>query len=261
MTDETPTPQTQSPQAQSSQTATFLLTAIVFTVLGVVLAAVYFQNADDDTSDVEIEQIVQNTVATQMALSGAGASAPVATATRVPVEDAADDDAFKGPADAPVVIVEFSDYRCPYCERFYSETLPDILETYPDEVKFVYRDFPIFGEESARAGMATECAEEQDAFWDMHDRIFQARGEENPETLTLETLVSYAGDLDLDTDAFAECLSSERYLDEVVNDYQAAAGYGFTGTPSFLINGQYINGAQPFAVFEQIIESELENNS
>lgn len=237
----------------------FALTAVVFAILGVLITLLVLQDDDDSPSTAEINQIVQNAVGTQVALSGPASNAPTPTATRVAVTKAADDDAFKGPADAPVVIVEFSDFRCQYCGRFYKDTLPQILDTYPDDVKFVYRDFPIFGEESARASMAAECAEEQDAFWAMHDMIFDTREAANPAPLTQDTLVSYAGDLALDTDTFAECLSSERYLEEVINDYQAAAGYGFTGTPAFLINGQYVSGAQPFAVFDQIIQDKLAN--
>lgn len=165
---------------KSSNTLNFILTAITFTALGILVAMMFFQNDDGGPSMAEVENMVQNAVRTQSASFGPASGAPTPTATRVPIADAADDDAFHGPADAPVVIVEFSDFRCPYCGRFYKETLPQILDAYPDDVKFVYRDFPIFGEESARASMATECAEEQDAFWAMHDMIFDTREAANP---------------------------------------------------------------------------------
>jgi protein-disulfide isomerase len=172
---------------------------------------------------------------------------------------AEEDDAFRGPADAPVVIVEFSDFQCGYCGRWYQQTLPEILETYPEQVKFVYRDFPIFGEESLNAAMASECAEEQGAFWDYHNRLFDRLTNSEPANLTQETFVRYATDLGLDADSFSECLTSQKYLDEVVADYQAAQEYGFGGTPGFIINGVvYAIGAQPFEVFQGIIEGELE---
>ena len=129
---------------------------------------------------------------------------------------------------------------------------------YPDEVKFVYRDFPIFGEESYRAGMATECAEEQGHFWDFHDRLFVRLIENEGTPLNDETFISYADELDMDTEAFTECMATDRYAEEVLADYQAAQDYGLRGTPGFVINGvvQAI-GAQPFEVFQQIIEAEL----
>ncbi len=270
----------------NSSLITIVITAAIFLVVGIVLTTVF--NGDTVSPD-ELDSAVNKAVGTQMAAqqpvvqSGDGASISQAeldalidqavgtqvaalrptntpippTPTRVPNTTAADDDAFHGPADAPVVIVEFSDFQCGYCGRFYNDTLPQILETYPDDVKFVYRDFPIFGEDSVRAAMATECVEEQDKFWEMHNRIFDSRRESDPAPLSQETLVSYATQLELDTDAFAECLASERYMDEVIGDYQAASGYGFSGTPAFLINGIHMSGAQPFANFQAIIESEL----
>ena len=237
--------------SNNSSIITIVITAAIFLVVGIVIATVI--NGDAVSSD-ELESAVGTQVA---ALQPTNTPIPP-TPTRVPNLTAADDDAFHGPDDAKVVIVEFSDFQCGYCGRFYSETLPQILEAYPDDVKFVYRDFPIFGEDSARAGMATECAEEQDKFWDMHDRIFDSRQASDAAPLNEETLISYATELELDTDAFAECLISERYLDEVTNDYQAATGYGFSGTPAFLVNGVHVSGAQPFANFQAIIERELE---
>lgn len=205
----------------------------------------------------DIQSLVDQAVSTQVATLQPTVTPIPPTPTRVPNADAADDDAFHGPDDAPVVIVEFSDFQCPYCGRFYQETLPQILEKYPDEIKFVYRDFVIFGEDSARAAMATECAEEQDKFWEMHDAIFDSRQASDAPPLSQETLVGYAEALEMNTTAFDECLTSERYLDEVTNDYQAAVGYGFGGTPGFLINGKPVSGAQPFQVFDQVIQQEL----
>jgi protein-disulfide isomerase len=218
-----------------------------------------FQAFQSSANPDDIQSLVDRAVSTQVAALVPTNTPIPPTPTRVPNIDAADDDAFHGPDDAPIVMVEFSDFQCPYCARFYRETLPQILEKYPNEVKFVYRDFVIFGEDSARAAMATECAEEQGKFWEMHDAIFDSRAAEAPPSLSQETLVSYAANLELDTDAFVECLASERYSDEVVNDYQAAVNYGFGGTPGFLINGRHVSGAQPFQTFDQIIQQELES--
>lgn len=216
-----------------------------------------FQVYQSSANPNDLETLIDQAVSTQVAALQPTTTPIPPTPTRVPNADAADDDAFHGPDDAPVVIVEFSDFQCPYCGRFYQETLPQILDKYPDEVKFVYRDFVIFGEDSARAAMATECAEEQDKFWEMHDAIFDSREASDAPPLSQETLVGYAEALDMDPTAFDECLTSERYLEEVTNDYQAAVGYGFGGTPGFLINGKTVSGAQPFQVFDQVIQQEL----
>jgi protein-disulfide isomerase len=176
----------------------------------------------------------------------------------IPAGVAEEDDAFQGPADAPVVIVEFADFQCSYCGRWYKQTLPQILEAYPQQVKYVYRDFPIFGEESLNAAMASECAEDQGAFWAYHNRLFDRLENNEQSPLTQDTFVKYADELGLDTSAFTQCLTSQKYLNEVIADYQAAQQYGFGGTPGFVINGVvYSFGAQSFDVFKGIIDRDL----
>jgi len=266
-----------------------VLTAIIFLLAGLLIATLIAGGGDSGVTQAELRDTVEEVVGTQIAAVQPVAAGPdggmnrdelqqminqevntqVAaliptntpippTPTRLPPGVADDDDAFLGPEDAPVVIVEFSDFQCGYCGRFYEETLPKIREAYPEEVKFVYRDFPIFGDDSVRAGMAAECADEQGKFWDMHNRLFEIHNSQTQVTLSQETLVSFAEELDLDTEAFDECLTSERYLEEVMTDYQTAVAYGFRGTPGFVINGVvYSMGAQPFEVFKGIIDSEL----
>ena len=214
--------------------------------------------AGSGVSRAEMQQMVDEAVGTQVALLRPTNTPIPPTPTVIPRGIAEDDDAFLGPADAPVVIIEFSDFQCGYCGRWYDETLPLILDTYPEEVKFVYRDFPIFGEDSLRAALASECAEEQGKFWEMHNRLFERLNGREEATLSEETLVGYAGELGLEVRSFSECLSSQRYFEEVLLDYQVAQSYGLRGTPGFVINGVvYTMGAQPFAVFDQIIQSEL----
>lgn len=229
-------------------------------VVGTQLAALPAGGSGGSASSSDVQQMVDAAVGTQVALLRPTNTPVPPTPTVIPPGVAEDDDAFKGPADAAVVIVEFSDFQCPYCGRWYEQTLPRILETYPNEVKFVYRDFPIFGEDSLRAAQATECAEEQevDKFWAMHDRLFVRLTSGDTTPLSQETLVGYAEEIGLDTRSFAECLSSQRYYDEVERDYQAAVSYGLRGTPGFVINGVvYAIGAQPFDVFDRIIQDEL----
>jgi protein-disulfide isomerase len=161
-----------------------------------------------------------------------------------------DDDPALGPEDAPIVIVEFSDFRCPYCRRFHEETFPDLLEAYPDQILFVYRDFPVVG--GVEAAQASECADEQDAYWDYHDLLFSGGLE-----LSTNAYLTYAEDLGLDMDEFNACMDEERYADEVEADARYAANLGANGTPTFFINGIPLVGAQPLANFQQIIDAEL----
>ena len=230
---------------------------IVAEVVGTQIAALP-SASDADVSSAQVQAMIDQAVGTQVALLRPTNTPIPPTPTVIPRGVAEDDDAFLGPADAPVVIVEFSDFQCGYCGRWYEETLPLILQNYPDEVKFVYRDFPIFGEDSLRAALATQCAREQDMFWEMHNRLFTRLNTREDVPLSEETLVSFAQELGLETRGFSECLSSQRYFDEVLLDYQTAQAYGLRGTPGFVINGVvYAIGAQPFDIFDQIIQSEL----
>lgn len=166
-----------------------------------------------------------------------------------------DDDTIKGDANAPVTIVEWSDFECPFCTRFYKETLWQIEENYikTGKVKFVYRDFPLsFHANAQKAAEAAECADDQGNFWEMHDLLF-----ENGVSRGTSSFKQYAADLGLDTASFNECLDSGKYASEVQKDFQDGQIAGITGTPGFIINGILVSGAQPFEVFQQIIESEL----
>jgi protein-disulfide isomerase len=167
----------------------------------------------------------------------------------------ADDDAVEGSADAPVTIIEFSDYECPFCERFYSGALPQIREEYvkTGKVKIVFRDFPLaFHENAQKASEAAECSGEQDKYYEMHDKIF-----ENQSNMTVADLKKYAGEIGLNQTEFDACLDSGAMASEVQKDFSAGQALGVSGTPSFFINGQKLVGAQPFSAFKQIIDAEL----
>lgn len=165
----------------------------------------------------------------------------------------ADDDPVLGPPDAPVTIVEFSDFQCPFCKRFKDNTLDRILSTYRGKVRYVYRDFPLnIHPYAQKAAEAAECADEQGRFWEFHDLLF-----ERQPALAVASLKRYAAQLGLDTVAFNHCLDSGRYASEVHEDYADGIQYGVTGTPGFFINGQKLIGAKPFSIFQQIIDAEL----
>ncbi len=172
-----------------------------------------------------------------------------------PIDVSLDDDAVKGDKNAPVTIVEFSEYQCPFCKRYVDQTLVQIQEKYIDtgKVKYVFRDFPLdFHDNAKPAAMATECVREEggdDAYWDYHDVLF-----ENNTALDSDSLKKYASDMGYD---IADCLDSEKYADEVDADTEEGKSYGVRGTPAFFINGKFLSGAQPFANFEKLIEEEL----
>jgi len=169
-----------------------------------------------------------------------------------------DDDAIKGNPNAPVTIIEFSDYQCPFCARFYLETLPQIEEKYikTGKVKFVYRDFPLSNHAYAqKSAEASECAGEQDKFWEYHNLLFENQREWSQKGSS--KLKEYAVQLGLNADRFDKCLDRGEMEDEVKKDFSDGSRLGVQGTPAFFINGKFVSGAQPFRVFEEMIEKEL----
>ena len=159
-----------------------------------------------------------------------------------------------GPEDAPIVIVEFSDFQCPYCARFHDQTLQPLLDAYPGKIRFVYRHFPLstIHSNAFQAAEASMCAYEQGAFWPYHDGIY-----ENQAELSAEPYVQMAADLGLDVESFRTCLENEEYKGLVQNDVELAVSLGVRSTPTFFINGLPFIGAQPLDAFKQVIDSEL----
>lgn len=181
-----------------------------------------------------------------------------------PIEVSVDDDPGLGDPNAPVTIVEFSDFQCFYCRRFYNNTFESLKTNYIDTglVYLVHRDFPLndIHPHAQKAAEASECAADQGAFWEMHDLIFDGQNELGSGTVEIptESLNAYAEELGLDTDTFNTCLDSGEYEEEVLNDLQDGIAYGASATPTFFVNGQKIIGAQSYATFEQVINSILE---
>lgn len=194
---------------------------------------------------------------------------PTPTETPAPTEPTRavvgiDDDYCLGSEDAPVTIIEFSDYQCTYCQRFWAQTLPLIKSEYIEtgKVKFVYRDLPLeFHANAQTAAEATECAGDQENFWEMHDKVFGGMSEWSGSGDPAVIFKNYASELELDVDTFADCLDSGKYTEEVQKDLQdGAKAIGGLSTPAFFIDGIFVGGAQPFSVFKQIIDSELATN-
>ena len=170
------------------------------------------------------------------------------------IEVSADDDPFLGSENAPITIVEFSDYQCPYCSKFEETTFLDLKSKYIDTglIRLVFRDFPLTSihQYAQKSAEASECADEQGKFWEYHSVLFN-----NQNALTLADLKKYAVDLKLDATKFDACLDSGKYEDEVQKDMQDGISYGVAGTPAFFVNGKILEGAQPLSEFERLINS------
>ncbi|RJS19262.1 hypothetical protein DRW03_23170 [Corallococcus sp. H22C18031201] len=159
----------------------------------------------------------------------------------------------KGPANAPVTIVEFSDFQCPFCSRAIA-TVDEVTKTYGDKVHLVFRNFPLdFHKDAQKAAEAAQCANDQGKFWEMHDKLFASQ----QQGLGVDNLKKYAAELKLDTAKFDKCLDSGEKAAVVKADQADGAKVGVNGTPAFFINGIMLSGAQPFDEFKSIIDAEL----
>ena len=165
----------------------------------------------------------------------------------------ADDDPFMGPENAPVTLIEFSDFQCPYCRRVQS-VLKRLMTAYQGQVKLVFRDFPLrqVHPEAQKAAEAAQCANDQGQFWQYHDRLFAVT------ELKIDDLKRYAAEMGLDAGSFNTCLDSGKYSQEVQDDIDDARVAGVNATPSFFVNGLPINGAVPFERFVEMVELALE---
>ncbi len=168
-----------------------------------------------------------------------------------------------GSADAPVMVVEFTDYQCPFCRRFTQSTFPLLKSEYIDtgKVRWVVRDMPLaFHANARKAGQSAHCADEQGKFWEMRDTLFK-----NSAKLGQEDLQQYAADVGLDVAAFDACLASDRHLTEIDKDSAEAKRVGITGTPTFVIgkaagdklSGTVVVGAQPLNTFKSAVDKLL----
>ncbi len=176
-----------------------------------------------------------------------------------------DDDHEKGQPQARLTLIEFSDFQCPFCERFYRETLPLIDKEYisTGKVKMVYRDFPLenIHQYAQKAAEAAQCAGEQGKFWEMHDILFK-----NHNALDVDNLKKYAGDLGLSSSLFDNCLDNGKFADEVRKDMLDGQNAGVQGTPTFFvgysskgktIKAVPIRGARPYMAFKQVFDEML----
>ncbi len=167
-----------------------------------------------------------------------------------------------GDPNAPVALVEFGDYQCPFCGRFFSDVEPKLRDEYikTRKVKMVFRDFAFLGDESANAAMASQCAAEQKKFWEYHDGLYTAEildGKERNGNLNDTFFKALASSLGLDGNRFGSCLASKKYEKEITKDYNDGLAAGVTGTPTTFINGKAISGAAPYEQIKAAIDEAL----
>ncbi len=197
--------------------------------------------------------------------STAPAAAPSAGDNQPPVVNVdmktlSDDDPFVGNANSKVTIVEFSDFQCPFCKAFFQQTEGQIITNYvkTGKVKFVYRDFPLsFHVNAEKAAEAANCANKQGKYWEMHDKIFQASQADGTGIAPDDLKKIAAGVSGIDTAKFNACLDSGETAAEIAKDEKDGMAVGIQGTPGFIVNGVVISGAQPYSVFQQVIEAAL----
>ena len=179
-----------------------------------------------------------------------------------------DKDAALGDPSAPVTFIEFSDFQCPFCGKFFRETEGQLIDTYvkTGKVQFVYKHFAFLGQESQWAGEAAECAGDQGKFWEYHDFLFnhmwdtyygQGKQGENVGALSKENLKKFGKQLGLDSGRFDACVDAGTHADKVSKDTALGRANGVSGTPSSFVNGKILVGAQPYSQFSTLIEEAL----
>jgi len=165
-----------------------------------------------------------------------------------------------GQENAPITMIEFSDFQCPLCKKFFDETYPTIFKDYisTGKVKYVMKHFPLsIHPQAPAAALASECALEQGKFWEMHDQLFQTQENWSGNPAHLETFKQIATQLKLDQNKFANCLDNKTHQSNIDKDYQEGLQLNVNGTPTFYINNQTIIGAQDSKVFLEALEKEL----
>ncbi len=173
-------------------------------------------------------------------------------------------DAVLGNPEAPVTLIEYGDYQCPFCGRFFHQVEPLLRDEYikTGKVRMVYRNFQFLGAESVASGAAAECAEDQGKFWVYHDELYKAEtadSKENSGNLNRDLFLMLAQNVSLDMTAFTSCLDSSKYVEQVKKDTAGGQALGVSGTPTTYINGEKVVGAQPYSAFKNLIDIFLQS--
>ncbi|MBU6501087.1 MAG: DsbA family protein [Patescibacteria group bacterium] len=239
------------PQIEKTQTSNNFLMPASILIAGVLIAGAVVYSVGKK-SDTKIPQAAGNT-------QTAAPSANLAEALKINGSDA-----VLGDVNAPVTFVEYGDYQCPFCGRFFSQVEPSLRADYikTGKVKMVYRNFQFLGAESTNAGAAAECAKYQSKFWEYHDALYGAKVKdaangENDGFFSRNEFLKLAGNVGLDMNAFTSCIDSNKYDDQVKKDTAAAQAIGVNSTPTSYVNGQMVQGAQPYSAFKAAIDAAL----
>jgi len=172
---------------------------------------------------------------------------------------------YLGDENAPITLVEFGDYQCFFCNKFFHDTENGILENYvkTGKVKIIFKDYTIIGPDSITAALGANCAGDQGKFWEFHDILYNNWNGENNGWAAREKIIGFANDIKLDVDKFTECLDEKHHQAKIDASNRDAQQLGLTGTPAFFIinNNQVtpIKGAQPYEVFQRIFDAQLQN--
>ena len=242
-----------------------IITIILITGIAVFFAGSYVSNFNSDTIS---QEELENAIA-KLELKILEKQLPTNQPT-LPLKISSENNPVIGNPDAPITIIEFSDFQCPFCAKFHMQTLPTIMDEYINKgtVKLVFRDFPIqsIHPNAVPASIAAECANEQGEFEQMYHMLFEKQKEwSNLETAYAITAFNqYASELQLNEEKFDSCIKNVKYIEEVQKDLNEGRTYGVTGTPGFFIGNEKIGfvelkGAQPFESFKKVINSQLEN--
>ena len=231
----------QVPQAQLVRQRATTPYAIPFSIVlaGVIVAgAIMFTNRNGAVAPVK--EVAQ-----------AGNAVPAAADLKA----LAADTRVLGDPNAPVTIIEFADFQCPFCGRFFSTTAKEIIEKYvkTGKAKFVYHDFAFLGEESSWAAEAAHCAGDQGKYWQYHDYLYEHQKGENDGAFSKANLKGFAVAIGLKSGDFNTCLDSGKHAKDVANDTEMGRKLGVTGTPTSFVNGKLVQGAVPFSQFEPTI--------
>ncbi len=246
-----------------------LMVALIAVVaIAAFFAGTYFSDLNSDViTKSDLDDAISKLESKIERVQEAPTTAP--TQPLQPVKISLDDDPIRGDPNAPITIVEFSDFQCPFCARFHTQTLPSILEEYIEDgkVNLVYRDFPLqsIHPNALPAAVAAECANDQGKYWEYHDTLFEKQNgwSRLDSTAVISTFSQYANDVGLEQEQFDSCLGSGKYLEEVQGDLRDGRDYGVTGTPGFFIGNDEIgfvklSGAQPFDSFKKVIDAQLD---
>jgi protein-disulfide isomerase len=237
---------------------TWLKTMGIFIGLMTVLVVVLTLSSSPSENDTSNESFAETRASLANILKNAGLNFTMSeTVTQLPnlpinedwLNDS-QDDPFMGPENASIIVMEFSDFQCPFCKASFP-AIREIISRYP-RVKYIYRDWPVdeLHPEARKAAEAAACAHEQEFFWPYHDRLFQ-----NQHNLTDEALVNYAKQTGLDVDVFSACLKEGTFAAEVEQDRQIGIGLGVRGTPTWFINGEKIEGVIPQGGWDELFNA------